>query len=60
MLQDGSKVTIRPSGTEPKVKIYCEVIQAKFIDVKNGLKEAEAKALKYIDAMQAILKDTAK
>jgi phosphoglucomutase/phosphomannomutase len=24
-LEDGSKIVIRPSGTEPKIKIYCEV-----------------------------------
>ncbi len=34
-LKDGSKLVIRPSGTEPKVKIYAEVVQ----NTKEGLKE---------------------
>ncbi|MEE1062918.1 MAG: hypothetical protein UH071_04560, partial [Paludibacteraceae bacterium] len=23
--EDGTKVSVRPSGTEPKIKFYCEV-----------------------------------
>lgn len=51
-LQDGSKVTVRPSGTEPKVKVYCEVVVKKFMDVKEGLQQANEKADKFIAATQ--------
>jgi len=27
LLADRTRVIVRPSGTEPKVKIYCEVIE---------------------------------
>lgn len=35
-LEDGSKLVIRPSGTEPKIKIYAEVIE------KEGQSDAAA------------------
>lgn len=39
-LQDRSKVMIRPSGTEPKVKIYCGVIQKEFSSIPEGIQQA--------------------
>jgi len=39
-LVDGSKLLIRPSGTEPKLKIYCEV---KVTDIKS-IEDAKNKA----------------
>lgn len=42
-LEDGSKLTIRPSGTEPKVKVYCEVVMKKFVNIQKGLHEAAEK-----------------
>lgn len=51
---DGTKVSVRPSGTEPKIKFYLEV--------KDTLKEAadfaacEAKAEQKIEAIKASLK----
>lgn len=53
-LDDGSKITIRPSGTEPKVKIYCEVVLKKFIDVTGGLQLANQKADKLIAALREL------
>ena len=45
-LKDGGKLMIRPSGTEPKIKIYCGVIKKDFKNIeeaeKEGKKEAEA------------------
>ena len=27
---DGTKISVRPSGTEPKIKFYCEIKDADF------------------------------
>jgi phosphoglucomutase len=40
-LEDGSKISMRPSGTEPKIKFYFSV-RSKLNSVA-GFKEAEAK-----------------
>lgn len=50
-LVDGSKITIRPSGTEPKIKIYCEVIKKSFSTIPNGLMEAEKHADSLLKAL---------
>lgn len=47
-LQDGSKVIIRPSGTEPKVKIYCGVTSTP----QTGMKALEQHTNQLIDALR--------
>ncbi len=42
MLEDGSKISARPSGTEPKIKFYVSVNEAVF----NGTSEKELGAIK--------------
>ena len=42
-LSDGSKLVIRPSGTEPKLKIYGEIVQENSQDIQLG--DARLKAL---------------
>ncbi|MCH9632772.1 MAG: Phosphoglucomutase [Chlamydiae bacterium] len=37
-LEDGSKLVIRPSGTEPKVKIYCGVVDQSEKNIEQGIK----------------------
>ncbi|MEK6796528.1 MAG: phospho-sugar mutase [Spirochaetota bacterium] len=47
-LDDGSKITVRPSGTEPKIKFYFEVI----VDVaKDARDTARAKVRAFADAI---------
>lgn len=36
-LEDGSKVIVRPSGTEPKVKLYCSLVERSFQSIPEGL-----------------------
>lgn len=51
-LADGSKVMIRPSGTEPKVKIYCGTVEKQFSSIEEGLKNSLARC----DEVLAMLK----
>jgi phosphoglucomutase/phosphomannomutase len=36
-LQDGTKLVIRPSGTEPKIKLYIEVVQKEPKDINHSI-----------------------
>lgn len=47
-LDDGSKVTVRPSGTEPKIKFYFEVIVEAALDARET---ARSKVKAFADAM---------
>ena len=47
---------VRPSGTEPKVKIYCEVVLHDAKDLDEGEKEAARQADELLNAMKAIIK----
>ncbi|MDL2255662.1 phospho-sugar mutase, partial [Parabacteroides sp. OttesenSCG-928-K15] len=51
--EDGTKVSIRPSGTEPKIKFYCEV-HAK-INTIEDLPQAEKEANEKIEQIKASL-----
>jgi phosphoglucomutase/phosphomannomutase len=46
-LKDGSKVIVRPSGTEPKIKLTCGVVEKNYQD----LNQARATCLKRCDAL---------
>jgi phosphoglucomutase len=44
--EDGTKISVRPSGTEPKIKFYTEIKDASFkeaADYERCLKTAESK-----------------
>ncbi|MCD7971575.1 MAG: phospho-sugar mutase [Candidatus Azobacteroides sp.] len=51
--EDGTKVSIRPSGTEPKIKFYVEVSGE--LKDKASLPETERKAEEKIEALKASL-----
>jgi phosphoglucomutase len=51
--EDGTKVSVRPSGTEPKIKFYIEVRDT--LANADDYDRANADALKKIDAIKADL-----
>jgi len=53
-LEDQSRVIVRPSGTEPKLKVYLEVIVA--VEAPAGLVAARAKAAARLDAVGASMR----
>jgi Phosphomannomutase len=50
-LEDESRVIVRPSGTEPKLKVYLEVIVA--VEPSSGLAAARAEASGRLDRVRA-------
>ena len=51
--EDGSKVSVRPSGTEPKIKFYMEAKGT--MNSRAEYAEADAKATAKIEAMRKSL-----
>ena len=56
-LEDGSKLMIRPSGTEPKMKLYSGVCQKEFTSISEALKVCEARASDLLDTLEKILSE---
>lgn len=54
-LADGSKVMVRPSGTEPKVKVYCGVVEKEFSSIEEGIKKALKRSDELLLAIKNIL-----
>ncbi len=52
-LQDGSRLVIRPSGTEPKIKLYGSVKQEKITDLSSTIIECDKR-------LQSLLENAAK
>jgi phosphomannomutase len=52
-LEDHSKITFRPSGTEPKIKIYLSVQLKKFPDVKKAIVERD----KYLEKLSLSIEE---
>ncbi|MEO8556355.1 MAG: phospho-sugar mutase [Actinomycetota bacterium] len=53
-LEDDSRVIVRPSGTEPKLKVYLEVIVA--VEASSGLAAAKADAAGRLERVGASLR----
>ncbi|MCK5200996.1 MAG: phospho-sugar mutase, partial [Spirochaetales bacterium] len=56
LLQDGSMVTIRPSGTEPKIKFYASCKAEPGQDLEMSKKEVSAKLKKIEEDVDGFLK----
>lgn len=52
-LADGSAVLVRPSGTEPKIKVYFEVREP--MDAAEPLRAAEARAMSRLASLRGEL-----
>lgn len=46
--EDGSKLMVRPSGTEPKIKVYCGIVEKTFNSLDEGLSQAHQRADEYL------------
>jgi len=51
-LEDGSKLIVRPSGTEPKIKIYGGVVVKEFENIESAFKEGQKKVETLLDALK--------
>ena len=54
-LEDGTKVTVRPSGTEPKVKLYIGVLHPFESDLEKEIKEASNRMKEIASFFQTLL-----
>jgi len=54
-LEDGSRVIVRPSGTEPKLKVYLEAVEP--VDGADALAAARAAATERLGRIRAAMSD---
>jgi phosphomannomutase len=55
LLEDATRVVVRPSGTEPKVKYYVETIEAVEVEVDPARRVAAARQQPVVDELVALL-----
>jgi phosphomannomutase len=58
-LAEHARVVVRPSGTEPKIKCYLEVVVPVDAEVENGVGAARIVAAQRLDAIRTDLADAA-
>ena len=51
-LEDDSKIVIRPSGTEPKVKLYGGAVVREYSDLQEGIARCDAKVEGYLQTLK--------
>src|SRR6478672_12031595 len=54
LLEDDSRIIVRPSGTEPKLKVYLEVIEPVSADLVTARKAAAARLAAIRTAMEEL------
>lgn len=54
-LEDGSKLVVRPSGTEPIIKIHCCVVDKQCDSIESSLDNCRKRATEYANALESIL-----
>ncbi len=54
-LDDESKLVIRPSGTEPKIKLYCGVVNKTFTSIPAGIKDADRRIDRLLKDLETYL-----
>ncbi|MEX2658580.1 MAG: hypothetical protein WD232_02705, partial [Acidimicrobiales bacterium] len=54
-LDEGARVVVRPSGTEPKVKCYLQVVVTEIGPGADGWRAARATGEERLDALQAAI-----
>jgi phosphomannomutase len=54
-LADGTKLIVRPSGTEPKVKIYCGVVDKSVASIEVRIQKAQTKANEFLADLKNLL-----
>jgi len=54
-LQDGIRVVVRPSGTEPKLKCYGEAVEAVEGDLEDARRRARARLAGVREGLAALL-----
>lgn len=54
-LEDGTRLIIRPSGTEPKVKLYCSACEKNFTTISLGITLCRQRCENLLQFMQQLL-----
>ena len=54
LLEEGSRIIVRPSGTEPKLKVYLEVVEPVSSDLSTARKVAAARLTAIRTAMEEL------